>query len=307
MNSSDFKYPNLRIWTLAVDSMDEMLFLVDEDGKVLAANRAVGRWGVCEVENAVNQPFHKVVHRSCGDKNCYLKVFWKRFKRLAEKQSKVEQENEDRYLGKGLYLCFELLKPVRKAFIEKSKQPFAMLAFRDVTALRRRQEVERRQMLFETFHFVLRSLYHEIGNPLAAMRTTVEVLQGNLDAFPREKAREYLRRVIEGTERLQTILERADRDTFFPKITLAPVSLKHLFRRMYRLFEDEFKAWGIHFEVVLPIKGKDPQLLLDLTAIEEVIVNFIKNAREASKPGDRGKAIPSIKSISCAFGYPGYG
>jgi signal transduction histidine kinase len=260
--------------------MEEILLLVDEDGLVLGANRAVSRWGLGDLTLVNGRSFHQVIHPGCDEPDCYLHFMWQCLLDPTRAAGRIEREIADDILDRWLYVSLETIMPPENEALAQLIQPFAMLEFRDVTKLRQKREMERRQTRFEAFNFALRGLVHEVGNPLAAMWTTLEVLRSNLNNFSREKTLAYLDRVLEGTERLQAIVDQNSRLSKDPDLHLSDVPLRHLFERMKRLFEDEFKAQGIHFKIGLPASSEYPQLLLDLTAMEEVIVNIIKNARE---------------------------
>jgi len=252
----------------------------------LGANRAVCRWGLGDMSQVHEQPFHRIIHPGCDDPACYLYLMWQRLASDSKGVEQVEQEFGDAVLDRWLSVSFEKIKPPENEALAQLTQPFAMLEFRDVTKLRQRREMERRRTRFEAFNFALRGLVHEIGNPLAAMRASIEVLRDNLENFPVEKTVAYLERVLEGTMRLQSIVDQNAQVAKVRDLHVTRIPLRHIFERMQRLFEDEFRAQGIHFKVNSPLSPDYPQIILDLTAIEEVIVNIVKNAREASKPGD---------------------
>lgn len=283
---ANFEHPAHWHWIHAVDSLNDVLLLVHEDGMVIRANQAVHRWGICHVEQAPGKSFHELMHGSCNDPTCYLSNLWYRMTRYLAGKGKVEQEIKDDILDRWLHVSIEALPLPDRRSDERKDPPYAMFFIRDISRLRHQKEMDDRRTRFEAFNVILRGLAHEIGNPLAAMRTTVEVLKESLEFFPPEKIQSYLERVVEGTERLQAIVDRTLRSQYLPELKLRPFSLRRLILRMYHLFEDEMTALGINFTCKAPDDVMDAEVFLDLTAAEEVMVNLLKNAREACNQND---------------------
>ena len=266
--------------------MDEIIVLVNREGQLLGANRALSRWGLGDVIKVLGTHFHDVIHHNCNSSVCYLQVLWYRLKNFSAESGGIHQEINDVSLNRWIHVSLEPIKLSVSDVLPQMKQlPHAMIKLRDVTLLRQRQEIESRRTRFEVFNFVLRGLVHEIRNPLAAMRTTVEVLKENLSSFAPGKVVTYLDRVIESTERLQAITEKTARSKYLPDLEPKVIPLRFIFQRVQRLFEDEFRLTDVHLAVTLPESDAFPMLNLDLIAIEEVIVNLLKNALEASQSG----------------------
>ncbi len=281
-----FTHPGSWHWVHAVDSFDDILILVKDSGEVVRANQALHRWSIAPVEDAPGQHFHELLHPGCRNPACYLKDLWFRINRYLKGRGKVEQELRDEVIGKWLHVAIEMLRPPDRWVQERKEPPFAIIIIRDMTRLRHQKDMDDRRMRFEAFNIILRGLAHEVGNPLAAMRTTVEVLRESLDTFSQDKIDAYLQRVMESVERLQAIVDRSLRSQYMPALKLDTCPLYTLLKRMHDLFEDEMSALGIRFEVGFPSLKDEPTLLLDLVAAEEVMVNLLKNAREASSAGD---------------------
>ena len=79
---------------------------------------------------------------------------------------------------------------------------------RDVTAEHLRQRMRSHRDRFETIGQLVRGLAHQLGNPLAAVKTSGQVLQSNFDRFDRDKKEVYLERMLEGIDRIQGIVDR---------------------------------------------------------------------------------------------------
>ncbi|MEM7350427.1 MAG: ATP-binding protein [Acidobacteriota bacterium] len=266
-------------WELAVDSIDDLLILLDRHGRVVRANRAVERWKLASIIEIPGMAIHQLLHGSCRDTGCYLPALDLTANR------RFETELRDPTLGRWLHVDFEPL-PEASWFegLPDALRPRALLAVRDVTEIRHQRIREGRRTRFEALHTVARNLAHQIGNPLAAMRTTTEVLAENFSRFGADKVETYLERILVGTERLQAIVERTLSDQEFTELRLEPIALGTLLSRLYGLFIDEVAARSLRFEM-LPPPSPDLAALADLTAAEEVLINVLRNALEATSAG----------------------
>ncbi len=64
-----------RDWESVVDSLPQFVCLLDKNGRVLRASRAIERWNLGRVRDAIGLPVHQIFHPHCVDTSCYLKTF----------------------------------------------------------------------------------------------------------------------------------------------------------------------------------------------------------------------------------------
>jgi len=63
-------------WESAVESVPQLICLLDRDGRVIRANRTLERWKLgIDVEHVGGLFLHQVLHRECDDTRCYLRRF----------------------------------------------------------------------------------------------------------------------------------------------------------------------------------------------------------------------------------------
>ncbi len=62
-------------WERTVDSLKELICLVDENMRVVRINRTIERWRGVEVESVLGRPLHEVAHPRCQPETCHLAVF----------------------------------------------------------------------------------------------------------------------------------------------------------------------------------------------------------------------------------------
>lgn len=225
---------------------------------------------------------HQLLHGECTDAECSINALWSQMREHLVGERRVEMEGPDDLLQRRIHMAIE---PIQRSELDDTgDRPFALIIVRDVTEVHREKVLEGRKTRFEALHLVVRSLAHELGNPLAALRATVEVLTDNIHRFEPAKIDTYLERLLAGTERLQLIVDRSLREQEFARLTLRRIPLSLLLERTRDLFADDMAARQITFEVS-PLKTGELWLLGDLTAIEEVLGNLVRNAMEATSQG----------------------
>ncbi len=128
-----------REWETTVDSLSQLICLLDEEGRVVRGNRTVARWGLAQVTQVKGKHFHELLHPGCNDLDCYLTTCWEQaWLKLKQGQS-VECEAEDKILNRYLHLQ---LRPIA-ASPDEQMINFAVVVINDITN-RKRTEAELR-------------------------------------------------------------------------------------------------------------------------------------------------------------------
>lgn len=66
-----------RQWESSVDSMSRLMCLLDDNGRLLRANRTLEKWGLGDVRSVRGYSVHEMLHPECKDANCELDAAWK--------------------------------------------------------------------------------------------------------------------------------------------------------------------------------------------------------------------------------------
>ena len=271
-------------WRATVDALDELIFMVDKHGKILRTNRAVEHWGLGSVRKVLMQPFHETVHPDCHDPYCYLKRAWCALAAQDQPSGPRVVETEDRELKRFVEATLHRIVDTESSPESAASRSFAVVVLRDSTEIHRKRMQRWHRDQSETLETVVRGLAHEIGNPLAAMKTSLQVLNGNFDTFDDEKKRLYLRRILEGTDRIWSIVDQVLRQGGRQIGALEAVPAMSTLGRIMDRFADQASTSEVQLKAV---KG-DTDLILraDPRALDEVLTNLYKNALEACSPGD---------------------
>ena len=169
-------------WEATVDSLPQVVCLLDTLGYVLRANRSVERWGFGSVQEMKGRDLHTLIHAKCNDWNCEVNQFWHRaWEAVLHGQSasaEVREADSPRYLFVEVH---PLSLTRRDEYANHSS--FAAIIIHDITerkhneemlaTLSRRilevQEAERR--------YIARELHDEIGQELTAVKINLQTIQ----------------------------------------------------------------------------------------------------------------------------------
>jgi nitrogen fixation/metabolism regulation signal transduction histidine kinase len=167
---------------------------------------------------------------------------------------------------------------------------YTLVSIQDIQTELEEKEIDAWQKL-------TRVLTHEIMNsitPISSLASTANELLLDLDPVPHENGQEGYVEPVEDTledvrsavhtieKRSQNLLHlvNAYRSlTRIPRPNLRIVPVAELFDNVTGLLAAQFKAQGVHFEADIQPTGLD--LTADPELIEQVLINLLKNAKEA--------------------------
>lgn len=125
---------------------------------------------------------------------------------------------------------------------------------------------------------------HEVRNPLSSIGLNVELLEESLVGADRE-TRDLLGAIHREIDRLRAMTEEYLRVARLPNPHLVPEDLGDVVRAAVQLLKPELAAAGANLELRLP--ENLPLVALDEAQIRQVLINLLKNAREAMPDGGR--------------------
>lgn len=159
--------------------------------------------------------------------------------------------------------------------------------FLDLTPLKRAEEHARQMDRLAALGRFTSSVAHEIRNPLAGIGAGVQYLARALanDAPQREN----LEFILSEIARLDRIVQDLFDVTHPRQLDLRPRPLEDPLRRAIQSLDAVFERRGVTVEwtptVALPAVPHDPD------QIQQVLINLLKNAAEASEPGSRVRVV----------------
>ena len=118
-------------WETTVDSLPQLVCLLDSQQKVIRANKTIESWNLGQVIAVKGKNIHTLLHARCFDQNCYLQTFIKEAWLDLAKGEAIEIETEDQFLNRSLYLQ---LRPIVAQIKIDKRASFAALIIQDITA-----------------------------------------------------------------------------------------------------------------------------------------------------------------------------
>ncbi len=90
-------------WESTVDALPELICVVDENGRVIRANRTIETWGLGSVTHVKGKDFHTLVHPVCA-KPCPLESFLQQTKQKTANDDIIEAETYDTLLQRHIQM-----------------------------------------------------------------------------------------------------------------------------------------------------------------------------------------------------------
>ncbi len=137
---------------------------------------------------------------------------------------------------------------------------------------------------------IARRIAHEIKNPLSPIQTSIETLRkvyGKQHPDFEEIFNESTSMILEEVQRLKTIVSEFSQFARLPKPKLAPCDLGELVPQVASLYA------GSDVPVELALPAGLPLVVGDREQLTQVLVNLIKNAREALSGREGGRIVIS--------------
>ncbi|HET8910869.1 MAG TPA: ATP-binding protein [Ktedonobacteraceae bacterium] len=270
-----------RLKELILESIPSGLITIDQRGLITTFNRAAASILGYHAFEVIGQP----VQQFLGE------VPLSRCRELLPGTATVPPEalvislNQQHRDGHDLFLDLSLV-PLR----DDHGQPVGTLVtVTDITAMRRLEQEKQRLDRLASLGEMSASVAHEVRNPLASMKTTMQMLMSDLSDGVTEGADESITVVLKEIERVDLIV-RDLLDFARPRqIHRIEFDLPLLCDRVISLMQAQFEAANVevhrHYQEI-------PLLLADIGQMEQVLLNLYTNALQAMPEG-------GVLSIAC--------
>lgn len=165
---------------------------------------------------------------------------------------------------------------------EKGETTGLVITFQDLTDIRSMEETSRRQERLSAVGRVAAGIAHEIRNPLAAMRGSIQVLRSELEADAPQ--RELMDIVLSESDRLNRIITDFLTYARPRKFSLAECDLREPLRETFALLRHSPELLDGHrLEEDLP--DEPLPALADVEGVRQVFWNLTRNALKAMPDG----------------------
>lgn len=248
-------------WYKTIDSLSEMLYVVDEDYNLVKLNSSVA-------ELSGNHP------KDLIGKKCYKAVFGKKdtcetciLKQVINSEEKGKLQSIRKEWDRSF-----LVSAVK---IKKGEYLFIMEDITRIEQLERNLAEIRR---FTSIGAIISHIRHSVGNAVNAMKCSLQVLEHMYEDLDDEKRKEYLKRSLEEVKRMESLLSILREFSRYEGIGSSKLNLTELILNNKDRFNKYCKDKGVDFyceydEREFIIKG---DRLLIVVALTEIIDNAIE-------------------------------
>jgi PAS domain S-box-containing protein len=150
---------------------------------------------------------------------------------------------------------------------------------RDVTHQRRLEYIAEATNLVENVGYVFAGLRHELGNPINSIKTALTVLRQNLWTMPRERAEDYLDRVLLELGRVEYLLRSLQSFNTLHRTTLETVPIAPFLKNFARMVAEDVSRRGVSLAV--EVDDDVGAAIADPRALHQVMLNLVTNALDA--------------------------
>jgi signal transduction histidine kinase len=258
-----------REWEATVDSLPELVCLLDHDGCVIRTNRIIEEWQLGEVRHVKGRHLHELLHPDCQDPRCYAAILIRQSIAHALLGEPFQQEAYDPILERYVQIHTH---PV-KSEVDDSAASIAVVV-RDVSE-RKRSEQERERLIADLNAYA-HSVAHDLKNPVGVIIGFADMLERDLDNFSREEIADLVRAIMRSGHKLIDIIDDL---LLFAQVQNAEVEVRQLDMGVVvaeAIFRLSHLKTQYHAEIRLPDAW--PTALGCAQWVEEVWVNYLSNA-----------------------------
>jgi len=273
-----------RLKELILESIPSGLITVDLNGNVTTFNSAAEAVLRYHLGEALGQPVQKILDLRLLSPSL-----------IDKEEQRSSLVTYDRY-GREVVLDVAV-SPLHD---ERGVHAGALITFNDVTSVHRLEEEKRRLDRLAALGEMAANVAHEVRNPLASIKTSVQLLLDDLakssnepaifaDEGSRLEAQESVSIVLKEVERLDAIVRDLLLFAKPRQLYRTPCNLLELSDRVLRMMQMQYEEAGI---VVHRNYQPVPAVRVDVAQIEQVLFNLYLNAVQAMPDG-------GVLSISC--------
>lgn len=139
-------------------------------------------------------------------------------------------------------------------------------------------------IFFDKLSELIAEVAHEIGNPLAGINMSLQVLLNNFTQWPEEKSVEYISRTILEIERLSGFLKSIREMSKETELEMKWVNLHNIVNKLFLQNSDLIRKQKIKIENSIE---KDLDIYIDENALYQILLNLLNNSLHVLKPNQK--------------------
>lgn len=150
----------------------------------------------------------------------------------------------------------------------------------DITERKMLESMAEASNLMNNIGFIFSGIRHELGNPINSLKMSLTVLDQLFDTYDREQIREFVQRSLSELARVEYLLTAFRNFSMFEKPKCTPIDLREFFESFLALAGCDLESRGINL-LFFPLSGPDYTGIADPRALQQVMLNLVKNAADA--------------------------
>jgi PAS domain S-box-containing protein len=287
-----------REWESTVDSIPQLICLIDSHGCILRTNRVVEQWNLEHVVNVKCKTLHELLHPGCADSACYLEAFWSQAWEELKYGRSTECEVNDRVIGRYLHVQVRAISPgiCRKG---EETASFAVVIARDITERKQAEErLKEYAAELEVANKELRRLdeiksefvavaSHELRTPLATIKNSIQLLLQRKTGAINENQEKFLslaeKNINRLTNILNSLLDLSKIESGRMELNFEEINLKDSIEFIISSFKPQVAGKSI--EIKMEIEKDLPSVYADREKIAQILMNLVGNAIKFTPEG----------------------
>lgn len=287
-------------WESTADSLSYVVCLLDNQGRIIRANRTVEHWNLGRVIDIPGREMHELFHPDCSDPACYFKLFLTQAWEEVTQGRSVECEAEDTILQR--YLSIQLRPILAQADgSRKHISSFAVGSVNDITVQKQaektlkslNQQLKEANASKDRFFSIIA---HDLRSPFTGLLGFTQTITENIESYTTDEIQEAIHTLRTSTETVYALLENllswARLQQGLMPYKPQKIFLKEIVEDNLYLFDSNAKQKQI---TLRNAAQEEATAYADHKMIDTVIRNLLSNALKFTPSG--GTVTVSAKHI----------
>lgn len=263
-------------WEATMDALPQFICLVDDQGTIWRANRAVERWHLGVVTMVKGRNLHSLLHPDCTDRSCTMRRF---LDHALAHVSVSEMELYDPHLQRYVQLKVQPVD-VRSRISSRT----SAVIVNDVTQLKAAEEGLR--LSNESLHRalqakqeMLQNVSHELRTPLALIHGYTHLLKDEVLGSLNEEQKDALCVLQERTQYLKGMIEQLLllQSLSTEQVHKTPIDIISLIETAIRQAQAQAMKRQIRLEWLAP-SAESIEIVADGSLLLQALGNLLDNA-----------------------------
>ncbi|MDA8172999.1 MAG: PAS domain-containing sensor histidine kinase [Nitrospiraceae bacterium] len=181
---------------------------------------------------------------------------------------------------------------------EDGKPRYFLAMAEDITEKLRLESIAGTVESMNNMGYVFSGLRHEIGNPVNAIKMTLNVLKARLGTIPAESVAEYVGRAIGEVARIESILWTMKSFNMYESLDIKPVQMRPFISDFIAMVQVDAAQKGITLRT--DVSPGVECAMADPRALQQVLMNLVANSIDSL--AGRGDPFISITAALCGAG-----